>query len=97
MFECIVAALDGNKSRRQRSPDRIGRAAVGTAAAIRTGIEIKNMLPGKILKDFDAKRIQIIELLIGNAVAHGLDIALFKAHEKHVENGGNHMEVLAQR
>ena len=55
------------------------------------------MLPGKIFKDLDTKRIQIIELFIGDAIAHGLDIALFKAHEKHVENGGNNMEVLAQR
>ena len=55
------------------------------------------MFPGKILKNFNTKRIQVIELLICNAVAHGLDIALFNPHEKNVENGGNHMEVLAQR
>ncbi len=97
MLEGIITALDGYKSRRQRAPDRIGRTVVGAAAAIRTGVKIKNMLPGKILKNFDAKRIQVIELLIRDAVAHRLDIALFNPHEKHVENGGNHMEVLAQR
>ena len=64
MFKSIIAALDGNKPRRQRSPDGIGRTAIGTAAAVGTGIEIKDMLPGKILKDLDAKRIQIIELFV---------------------------------
>ena len=97
MLKGIIAPFYGNKARRKRAPDGIGRAAIRAAAAIRTRIEIEHVFPGKIFKDLDAKRVQIIQLLIGNSVTHRLDIALFNPHEKNVENRGNHMEMLAQR
>ena len=54
------------------------------------------MLPGEVLQLFNAERFQIVQLFIGDAVLDRFDVAPIDAHEEHVEQRGDHVEVFAQ-
>ena len=96
MLETVVTTFDGNKARRQRAFDPVGRAAIRTASAIRTGVKIKHMFPGKIFENLHTEGFQVVQFFIGHPVAHRLDIAPLKTHEKYIKQGSNHMKMLAQ-
>ena len=64
---------------------RIGRALVRTSAAIGTGIKIKNILPGKILKLFNTKGFQIIQFFITDTISDRSDISSVKTHKKNIK------------
>jgi hypothetical protein len=50
----------------------------------------------KVLQLFDAEGFQVVQFLIRDAVLHRFDVAPVDAHEEHVEQRGDHVEVFAQ-
>ena len=95
IFKGIIPALDRNKPRRQRAFYGIGGTLIRASAAIRTRIKIQDMLPGKILKFFDAKRFELIQLVVFNAPLNRLDRTFFQLHEKYVGNRCDYMKMFS--
>ena len=97
VLEGVISRLDAQEPRRQRTPDRVRRAVVGTPSAVGAGVEVEHVLPGEVLELLHAERFHLIKLLVADTPAHRLHGSAVQFREEHIEQRSLHVELDSER